>query len=102
MPTVTITQGSKSFSVNFNSTFFVQEDTPGEIFWDADSQRNGVIKVWVQRGDTEPRIAFILPDWQVTINGVSLEQKFHDGIENLKGKEVSIMYKDYAFIFKFT
>ena len=101
MSIATITQAGKSVSVHFSRHFFVQENTLGEIFWDADTQRSGIIKLWIQSADTNPRVAFVLPDWEISINGISLEKKLYEEIGNLLGKIVEIRYRNYTFKFDF-
>lgn len=98
MPDVTILQKSKTESVHFQETFLVQEDALGKMFWAADKQTNGIIKLWVQRWETGLRLAFVLPDWQLTIDDVRLEKKLYEKIE-LEGRKVSVSYKDYTFLF---
>lgn len=86
--------------------FYVVEDpTSGEIFWDADpgpTARPGVIRIWVQAIDTHPHISFVLPDWQLSIDGVPLESKLYDSVEDLKGKLVELRHGGYRFVFHFS
>jgi len=84
--------------------FFVMESLSGELFWQADPQSGdkvGEIKIWVQHADTAPRILGVLPDWQLVVDGVPMEARFYDSIENLKDKIVELQYKKYRFEFFF-
>jgi len=88
----------------FKRNFYIVENLSGEIYWHAGEQkesRGGVIKVWIQRANTVPRILGVLPDWQLFIDGARQESKFYDSVENLGGKVVELRHKEYSFIFHF-
>jgi hypothetical protein len=88
----------------FKRSFYIVETLSGDILWHAGEQkdsRRGEIKVWIQQADTSPRILYVLPDWQVFINGVEQESRFYDSIENLNGQVVELRYREYQFVFHF-
>jgi len=88
----------------FKRNFYIVEDLAGEIYWHGGERkmsRGGEIKIWVQMADTIPRIASVLPDWQLFIDGQKQESKFYDSVENLCGKAVELRHKGYRFIFHF-
>jgi hypothetical protein len=94
--------GTESPKRNF---YIVEDPTSGEIFWDADPgpiARPGAIRIWVQTIDTNPQIAFVLPEWQLSINEIPLEPKLHDSVEDLKGKLVELRHEGYRFLFHFS
>ena len=88
----------------FKRNFYIVEDLSGEIYWHRGEQkisRGGEIKIWVQMADTNPRIASVLPDWQLLIDGAKQESKFYDSVENLGGKVVELRHEEYRFVFHF-
>jgi len=104
MPTVEIYQRQVKIKVEtFKRDFYIMEDnSSGEIFWDSGAQnRVGVIKSWIQCGDTNPQIRIVLPDWQLTINGAEMERKFYDEVVDLTGQRVELAHGDYKFVFRF-
>ncbi len=106
MPTVEIIHHKTRVGVEgFKRNFYILQEhlSGGEIFWNADGKnpRPGVIMSWIQLADTNPRIAGVLPDWQLVIDGVEQETKFYPEVENLSGKVVELRHNDYRFIFTF-
>lgn len=106
MPTVNIYYlQSLRYADKFWRDFYVLEDSKsGELYWVKDEQRAkpGVLKTWIQLGDTHPQILGILPEWQLIIDGVLQPMKFYDVVEGLDGKLVEITYQDYQFVFDFS
>jgi hypothetical protein len=90
---------------NFLQDFWILEDvSSGDLFWRTDFQtdsRRAVIKIWVQRAATLPEILFVPPDWDISINGQKIKPLAHESIENLHGKIVELVYKDYTFVLHF-
>jgi hypothetical protein len=80
----------------------IESDSGDNIYW----TENGpcpprVIKIWIQLREEGPLLCYVLPDWQLIIDGVWMEKKFYQDITNIEGKEVELRYKDYRFVFQF-
>lgn len=89
--------------LEFWRNFYIEQDSAGSLFWDIDGRnpKVGTIKAWIQFGDSDPRIVGILPDWQVVVDGVSLEKRLYEDISSLKKKKVELVKDRYRFIFYF-
>lgn len=81
--------------------FLIIETPSGELRWfEKDVSSPGVIKIWLQIREGNPLLCFVLPDWQVIIDGIWMEKKFYQDIEELEGKEVELRYGKYRFVFQ--
>ena len=104
MATVTIIHKTDRAIIGFKRSFYLMESYPTrDIIWraDDDDQNPGIITAWVQYADTNPQIVGISPKWHIAINGVTLEQKLYEEIDNLKGKEIYLSQGDWTFMFNF-
>jgi hypothetical protein len=96
-------QGRKIESKSFqNESFYIVKDLDGVLYWETDreqakNKRGGVIEIWIQTGYT---LSFVKPDWQLTVDGVQLPQKFHDTV-NVTGKQIRLQHEDYEFVCQF-
>jgi hypothetical protein len=90
---------SKAFLGHF---YILTDYHDGSIFWKTGKEtksKHGIIRVWIQPVDGY-RILYVLPDWQLKIDGVQLPQKFYDTV-NVTGKCISLRYGDYEFVCQF-
>ena len=72
-----------------------------ELIWfENEIGRPGILKIWLQIRENKPLLCFLLPDWQLIINGNWTEKKFYEDIEDLDGKQVELQYKDHRFVFQ--
>jgi hypothetical protein len=91
------------FHLPIRQEFYIVEAPTGELFWheNTDVKRPGVLKIWLKIMNKSAKLSFVLPDWQLIINGRKLEKSFYEDVENLEGKEVELQYKEYRFVFHF-
>jgi hypothetical protein len=105
MAKVEVFIGSEIVSANtFWRSFYVFQDySSGKLFWHSGDEEAevGIYKLWIQQADTAPRIAFVLPDWLLIIDGVQQEQKIYEDVDDLAGKVVELLHEDYRFVFHF-
>lgn len=104
MSTVTVYKNKDEVFYNtIHQEFHIWEDTAGRLCWDETENVNGpgVIKVWLQVVGSTPRIPFVLPDWQLIVDGLWMEKKFYPEVEDLQGREVELQYNEYRFVFQF-
>jgi hypothetical protein len=93
----------KIASENFTGNFYIIKDLKtNKLFWKADSEQypsndTGMFQIWIQRANRAASISFILPDWQLAIDGVSLEQSFYSDV-NISGRIVELKYNNYRFV----
>ncbi len=99
MPIMDIYRNSRKIeSKEFRSHFYILKDLAGHICWTADSEKGGnEILIWIQ---SSYRILHVRPDWQLTIDGIPLPQKFYMNVE-LGGKHVRLQYSEYEFVCQF-
>ena len=104
MTAVTIYYNDKEITTEpIQHEFYIVEDSSGELFWyekDPGPSRTGVYKFWLQSVAYNPRILFVLPDWQLIMDNIWLEKKFYSEIEDLKGKVLELVYEAYRFVFQ--
>lgn len=97
--------GTQISTEYFKRSFYILQEkfSGGELFWSVDdtNPRAGVIVSWVQLADTNPRIAGVLPDWQLVIDEIKQDIKFYPEVENLRGKLVELRHNEYQFVFHF-
>lgn len=105
MPTVRIYYKQELVKIEtFRRNFYVLEDVAsGEFYWSSDDQKAkaGILKTWIQLGDTHPQIRGVLPEWQLFINGTKQASRFYDEVGDLDGKQVEMQYQNYRFVFHF-
>jgi hypothetical protein len=108
MATVTVYKGDEEVShENVNQEYYIVESSSGELFWYEQGQSSpGTLKIWLQNriersGKDSFLLCYVLPDWQLIIDGVWMEKKFYEDIDNLRGKNVELRYKDFRFVFQF-
>ena len=91
------------FHTTIHQEFYIAQAPIGELFWHeiTDVKRPGVLKIWLKIINKTTKLSFVLPDWQLIINGVEMEKNFYEDIEDLEGKEVELRYKEYRFVFQF-
>ncbi len=91
------------FQSNISDQFSIRQTSTDDLVWYDDNitKQSGDLQVWVQAISFEPRLAFLYPHWQLIIDSIRMEQKFYPLVEDLKGKEVELRYKEYQFIFQF-
>jgi hypothetical protein len=104
MTTVTIYHNDEEILTEpIQHEFYIVEDAPEQLFWyekKTDTPRSGVFKFWLQAVDYEPSIPFVLPDWQLIIDGVQMEKGLYHELEDLKGKVLELIYEGYRFVFQ--
>ncbi len=105
MATVDIFVASKQIAaISIRHEFYIAETSAGQIFWyehKKDSPfKGGEFQIWLQSVDYEPRILFVMPHWQLIIDGNWMEKKFYSELGDLKGKKVELQYKEYSFVFQ--
>jgi hypothetical protein len=106
MSTITVYKDKDEVFYNtLYQEFQVLEDSTGKLFWDETKKINspGVIKVWLQVVGSTLRLPFVLPDWQLIIDGVWMAKRFYQDVEEsvkLKGKVVELRFEEYRFIFQ--
>jgi hypothetical protein len=104
MPTIRV---YKNYEQVAHETIYEQysiiESYSGEkIFWfENEPCPPGVIKIWLQLREEGLLLCYVLPDWQLIIDGVWMEKKFYQDIKDIAGKEVELRYKEYRFLFQF-
>lgn len=112
MPTVNIFRAGRLLeSLVFSDQFFIihRADTD-ELFWETGNQqleyaqiartqqeRGGVIKIWLRHKD----ISFVLPDWQLRVNGTDCERGFYLDVA-LHWRTIELGYRDVWFKFLFS
>jgi hypothetical protein len=110
MSTITIYEHDKEISrENINQEYYIVETSAGELFWfekEPLKPRGGVIKIWLQNrkqqnGKDAFLLCYVLPDWQLIIDGIWMEKKFYEDVDNLSGKSLELRYKQYRFVFQF-
>ena len=106
MTIVSIFRGSEQIdSLSIKNEFYIIKHQSGKLYWyehsETSSYKTGVIEIWLQSVVHEPRILYVPASWQITIDNVQLEEKFHQGIENLKGKMVELKHEEFRFVFQF-
>ncbi|HEX5944512.1 MAG TPA: hypothetical protein VFY66_19670 [Anaerolineales bacterium] len=102
MPAITVYKNNDEIDYEFvDQEYFIVEAPSSELLWfEKDVHRPGTIKIWLQVREKKPLLCFVLPDWQLIIDGVWMERKFYQDIEGLGGKEVELHYKEYRFVFQ--
>lgn len=85
--------------------FLIMEDSShGELFWHTHSMdkstRHGIFRTWVHPVEGSYQFAYILPEWQLTVDGETLPQEFLQDVD-VTGKLISLKYKTYEFVCKF-
>jgi hypothetical protein len=103
MSTVRVFRNDKEvFQSNISNQFSIRETSLGDLVWfDNTAKQHGTLQVWVQAIGFKPRLAFLYPHWQLIVDSARMEQKFYPLVEDLKGKEVELCYKEYRFVFQF-
>ncbi|MEM7334695.1 MAG: phosphatase domain-containing protein [Chloroflexota bacterium] len=79
----------------------------GELTYEADGQAGkkgaGLFQARVVHDmNTDPKILDIGPDWLLTIDGIAQPKRFYEEVKGIKGKIVSLQFKNYECIFHFT
>ena len=98
--------GRKVASEEFQNKFFITKEVAEDrLFWEADeeqdsSKKGGVFQIWILGASSTPMIAFIPPGWQLTIDGVMLNQGIYEHI-SVRGRAVELRYGDYRFVCSF-
>lgn len=101
MPTITIYQNNNEIGhETINQEYYIVETPTEELIWfEKEINRPGTVKIWLQIRGNKPLLCFVLPDWQLIINGIWMEKKFYQDLEDLSGKEVELRYKEHRFVF---
>lgn len=90
------------FQSNISNQFHIHRDSNGKLNWSENiAKQQGIREIWIQAIGFDAQIAAVFPHWQLIIDGVWMENKVHDLVEHLKGKEVELRYKEYRFVFQF-
>ena len=87
-------------SHEFNDTFCIIKDAEG-LYWYPDlnypSQRKGgTYQILIQDGRAKAKIMYILPDWQISIDGETLPAKFYHDIDIVHSK-TRLFHEEYSF-----
>lgn len=103
--------GKKIAEKRFRSNFYVVKELNEErLRWEADEEqryqkKGGEIHIWIQTISTAPvarrQILFVRPDWQLCINGTTMEQKFYSEVD-VEGKLIELRHSDYSFCCSFS
>lgn len=108
MTTITVYQNDKEVVCQkISQEYYIVETSQGELIWYEKEQSSpGVLKIWLHKtmqanGSESFLLRYVLPDWQLIIDGVWMEKKFYEDIEDLFGKILELQYKDYRFVFQF-
>jgi hypothetical protein len=98
---------------NFESHFYIIKDELG-LHWETGKEqyertelvrnnkeliknfRCGTFQIWIRANE----IAFVLPDWQLTLDGKVMERGFYTDV-NVSGKSVELKYSSYRFVCTF-
>jgi hypothetical protein len=95
--------GSKEFRAQF---YIIEERERGKLRWESDeeqglSKKGGVVEIWIITRTcdsvTKQEIAFVKPEWQLTIDGTAMERGFYHHVD-VGGKVVELQYMDYRFV----
>lgn len=102
MPTITIYKNNDEIGhETVHQEYLIVESPAQELFWfEKDVHRPGTVKIWLQMRGNKPFLCFVLPDWQLIINGTWMPKKFYEDIEDIDGKEVELCYKEHRFVFQ--
>lgn len=83
--------------------FYVLEGPAGKLFWyekDPNPSIGGICRIWIRSIPSDPDILFILPDWQLIIDGRPMKRQFYSKFTSIEGKTIELIYRDYKFVFK--
>src|SRR4030095_15614055 len=109
MTTITVDKDTKKISHEIiKLEYYIVETSLGELFWfekEPDPPRGGSLRIWLQNriqpnGQDSFLLCYVLPSWQLIIDGVWLEKKFYEAIDNLSGKTLELRYEEYRFVFQ--
>jgi hypothetical protein len=110
MTTITVYKADNKIShENIKQEYYIVESLLGDLLWfekEPDPPRSGAIKIWLQNrikstGQDSFLLCYVLPSWQVIIDGVWMEKKFYEDITKLSGKTLELRYEEYRFVFHF-
>ena len=109
MATITVHKGNEEVSHEIiNTECYIMETSSGELFWyeQERSSQGGALRIWLQNriepsGKDSFLLCYVLPDWQLILDGIWMEKKFYQDIDNLSGRNVELRYKEFRFVFQF-
>ena len=108
MPVMYIYQASEKIAAKKFENFFyiVKEIGRDKLFWKVDHEpslpkRGGETQIWIMGASAGAQIAYILPSWQLIIDGTVLERGFYHYHIYVERREVELQYQDYRFICSF-
>ncbi len=110
MATITVYKEDEEINhENINREYYIVETSSGELSWFEHEQApssGGALRIWLQNriqpsGKDSFLLCYVLPDWQLILDGVWMEKKFYEDIDNLSGKNLELLYKEYRFVFQF-
>jgi hypothetical protein len=105
-------------TITFSGHFYiVRHADSNDLFWETSQQqyeatqqtqelkrqgrdvgrRGGGIQLWLRHND----ISFVLPDWQLRVNGTDCERGFYLNVE-IQWRMIELSYGDYWFKFLFS
>jgi hypothetical protein len=110
MTTITVYKDTNEIShENIKLEYYIVETSLGELFWfekEPSPTTGGSLRIWLQNriqpnGQDSFLLCYVLPSWQLIIDGVWLEKKFYEDIRNLSGNNLELRYEEYRFVFQF-
>jgi hypothetical protein len=110
MTTITVYKDDNEINhESIKQEYYIAEASSGELFWHEKElypPRGGALKIWLQNriqqnGVDAFLLCYVFPDWQLIIDGVWMEKKFYQDMDNLNGKQLELRYKEYRFVFQF-
>jgi hypothetical protein len=108
MPTMHIYRAKRKItSKEFQDFFYILRDIEkDELFWKVDKEQSPIegpreIQIWISGASSGADIAYLLPNWQLIIDGVKLKKGYYRGHINVGGRDVELQCSDYRFICSF-
>jgi hypothetical protein len=90
--------------VNF---FYIRRIVPtDELYWIADNEPvpckgPSGLQVWIRGASIGGEIHYVLPDWQLSVDGIVLPRGFYGVTIYVGGRNVELQYNDYRFVCSF-
>ncbi len=101
MPTMDIFQNSTFIGTKTFERYVMIKERDGDLWWETedDPGRGGGVLIWARLEIERYNIAFVLPKWNLIIDGVAQPSDYYQDVV-LDNRKIELKFRDYHFVFR--